>query len=115
MDRTTPNDIGCIAASRGVLTREGGMTSHAAINSRRMAKPCVTGCETLLIDRESQQVRIGSLVFGPDDTLSIDGYTGEVFLGAVDIIAPEDGEALADSPAPDMQAYLATYEAWKKG
>ena len=64
-DRTTPNDIGSIAASRGVLTREGGMTSHAAINSRRMAKPCVTGCETLDIDKEAEILRVDSFELGP--------------------------------------------------
>ncbi len=74
-DRTTPNDIGSIAAFRGVLTREGGMTSHAAINSRRMAKPCVTGCETLDIDKEAEILRVDSYELGPEDTLSIDGYT----------------------------------------
>jgi len=105
-ERTTPNDIGAIAVSRGVLTREGGMTSHAAINSRRMAKPCVTGCEALDIDREREIVRIGPLQLGTDDVISIDGHTGEVFLGAVEIVSGRD--------SPDFEQYINTYLKWKK-
>jgi len=105
-ERTTPNDIGAIAVSRGVLTREGGMTSHAAINSRRMAKPCVTGCEALDIDREREIVRIGPLQLGTDDVISIDGHTGEVFLGAVEIVSGRD--------SPDFEQYMNTYLKWKK-
>ena len=113
-DRTTPNDIGGIAASRGVLTREGGMTSHAAINSRRMAKPCVTGCETLDIDKEAETLRVDSFELRPGDTISIDGYTGEVFLGAVEIIEPEYPKAVSDKAPLDLERYINTYIEWKK-
>ena len=113
-DRTTPNDIGSIAAFRGVLTREGGMTSHAAINSRRMAKPCVTGCETLDIDKEAEILRVDSYELGPEDTLSIDGYTGEVFFGAVKIIEPEYPRAISDKDPLDLERYIHTYLEWKK-
>jgi len=113
-DRTTPNDIGGIASSRGVLTREGGMTSHAAINSRRMAKPCVTGCQALDIDKEAEILRVDSYELGPDDTLSIDGYTGEVFFGAVKIIEPEYPRAISDKDPLDLERYMNTYLEWKK-
>ena len=113
-DRTTSNDIGAIAASRGVLTREGGMTSHAAINSRRMAKPCVTGCQTLDIDKEAEVLRIDSFELGAGDTLSIDGYTGEVFLGAVEVIEPEYPQAVSDHHPLDLERYINTYTEWKK-
>ena len=112
--RTTPNDIGGIAASRGVLTREGGMTSHAAINSRRMAKACVTGCEILDIDKEAEILHLGSFELGPGDTLSIDGYTGEVFLGGVEIVEPEYPRAVSDKDSPDIEQYINTYIDWKK-
>jgi len=113
-DRTTPNDIGGIASSRGVLTREGGMTSHAAINSRRMAKPCITGCQALDIDKEAEILRVDSYELGPDDTLSIDGYTGEVFFGAVKIIEPEYPRAISDKDPLDLERYMNTYLEWKK-
>ena len=113
-NRTTPNDIGGIAASRGVLAREGGMTSHAAINSRRISKPCVTGCESLHIDKEREILRIAALELGPSDTLSIDGYTGEVFLGAVEIIEPDHPLASLERKSPDFKQYLNTYAEWKR-
>ncbi len=113
-DRTTPKDIAGIAASRGVLTREGGMTSHAAINSRRMAKPCVTGCETLDIDKEGEILRVDSFELAPGDTISIDGYTGEVFLGAIEIIEPEYPHAVSGRGPLDLGRYLNTYIEWKR-
>jgi pyruvate,orthophosphate dikinase len=113
-DRTTPNDIGSIAASRGILTREGGMTSHAAINSRRMAKPCVTGCEPLHINKEGEILRIDSFELGPGDTISIDGCTGEVFLGAVEIIEPGHPQAGSDKESLDFKQYFNTYALWKR-
>jgi pyruvate,orthophosphate dikinase len=113
-DRTTPNDIGAISAACGVLTREGGTTSHAAINSRRMAKPCVTGCETLVINKEAEILRVDSLQFGPNDVISIDGYSGEVFLGAVEIIEPGVPESASDARHTELERYVNTYLAWQK-
>lgn len=112
--RTTPNDIGGIAGSRGVLTCEGGMTSHAAINSRRVAKPCVSGCQTLQIDKEAQILRADSLELGPNDTISIDGYTGEVFLGEVEIIEPEYPRSGLDNTPSDIEGYVNTYLEWER-
>ncbi|RJP16595.1 MAG: hypothetical protein C4520_18355 [Candidatus Abyssobacteria bacterium SURF_5] len=113
-DRTTPNDIGGISAACGVLTREGGMTSHAAINSRRMAKACITGCEMLRIDKEAQLLRIDSLELGPGDIISIDGYSGEVFLGAVDIIDPVIPESGPDAQHSELERYVNTFLEWQK-
>ena len=90
------------------------MTSHAAINSRRMAKPCVTGCETLDIDKEAETLRVDSFELKPGDTISIDGYTGEVFLGAVEIIQPEHPKAVSDKDPLDLERYINTYTEWKK-
>jgi pyruvate,orthophosphate dikinase len=113
-DRTTPNDIGGIAASRGVLTREGGMTSHAAINSRRMAKPCVSGCGPIEVDKEAEILRVDAFELGPEDTISIDGYTGEVFCGAVKIIEPEYPRTGSDRDSFDLVRYMDTYLEWKR-
>ncbi|UCD57567.1 MAG: pyruvate, phosphate dikinase, partial [Candidatus Hydrogenedentota bacterium] len=111
--RTIPKDIGGIAASKGVLTREGGMTSHAAINSRRMAKPCVTGCQALNIDKEAQVLRLNSVELGPDDVISIDGYSGEVFLGTVEIIDPQYPEGGYDRTLSEFEQYVNTYLEWE--
>ena len=111
---TTPNDIGGIAASRGVLTCEGGMTSHAAINSRRMAKPCVTGCQALEIDKQAQVLRADSLELGSNDTISIDGYTGEVFMGEVEIIEPQYPTSGLGSTPSDVDRYVNTYLGWRQ-
>jgi len=90
------------------------MTSHAAINSRRRAKPCITGCEMLEIDKEAESLRVDSFQLGPGDTISIDGYTGEVFLGAIEIIEPEYPQAVSDRAPLDLERYINTYIEWKK-
>jgi pyruvate,orthophosphate dikinase len=112
-NRTTPKDIGGIAASRGVLTREGGMTSHAAINSRRMGKPCITGCQGLIIDEQAKTLRADSLELGKDDTISIDGSSGEVFEGTVEIVEPE-GASVGSEGGSEVSQYYNTYLTWKK-
>jgi pyruvate,orthophosphate dikinase len=113
--RTTPNDIGGISAACGVLTREGGMTSHAAINSRRMAKPCVTGCDMLSVDKERETLRVDQFELGPDDDISIDGYSGEVFLGAIEIIDPVVPTSVPDARHTELERYVNTYLEWQKG
>jgi pyruvate,orthophosphate dikinase len=85
---TTPDDIHGIVAAQGILTSRGGMTSHAAVVARGMGKPCVCGCEALRIDYGAKQFRVGDLTVKEGDTISIDGATGEVMLGAVKMIDP---------------------------
>ena len=75
---TSPEDIHGMAAAAGILTAQGGMTSHAAVVGRQMGKPSVTGCEALEIDLEARTLTIGALVLSEGDSLSIDGTTGEV-------------------------------------
>ncbi len=113
-NRTVPEDIGGIAAAKGVLTCEGGMTSHAAINSRRMGKPCVTGCQALIVNKEKKIVRVDSHELNPEDFISIDGYTGEVFLGAVAIMEPEYLLADSGKPVSELEQYINTYLEWSQ-
>jgi hypothetical protein len=84
------------------------------INSRRMAKPCVSGCGPLDIDKEAEILRVDSFEFGPEDTLSIDGYTGEVFCGTVRIIEPEYPRTVSDKDPFDLERYIETYMEWKR-
>ena len=83
---TTPDDLHGMMVARGVLTSRGGKTSHAAVVARGMGRTCVCGAEALEVDaREGQfEVRNGPTVH-EGDVISIDGSTGEVFLGAVPV------------------------------
>ncbi|HHY42405.1 MAG TPA: pyruvate, phosphate dikinase [Thermoanaerobacterales bacterium] len=86
---TTPDDIHGIVLAQGVLTSRGGMTSHAAVVARGMGKPCVSGCEAVRIDYEKEEFQVGNTVVKKGDIISIDGSTGQVFIGEVPMIDPE--------------------------
>lgn len=86
---TTPDDIHGIVAAQAVVTSRGGMTSHAAVVARGMGKPCICGCETIRIDFENKLFTVGDTVVKYGDTITIDGSTGEVFLGEMAMIDPE--------------------------
>ena len=92
---TNPDDLPGMVAAEGVLTARGGKTSHAAVVARGMGKTCVCGAESLVIDAAAGTVTIGDLVLTADDTIAIDGQTGEIFRGEV---------AVTDSP---VTTYLA--------
>jgi pyruvate,orthophosphate dikinase len=82
---TSPEDIRGMAASEGILTARGGMTSHAALVGRQMGKVCVVGCEALHIDYARREVHLdgSSTVLRERDPISIDGFTGEVLAGEI--------------------------------
>lgn len=84
---TSPEDIGGMSAAKGILTSRGGMTSHAAVVARGMGKPCVCGLNQMIISDE-HTVQIGGQKLKEGDTITIDGASGEVFLGAVATVQP---------------------------
>ncbi len=88
---TNPDDLAGMVAAEGILTSHGGKTSHAAVIARGMGTPCVCGAETLKIDAEAKQATITGtdIVIKEGDMVSIDGTTGIVVLGAVDLVLPE--------------------------
>ena len=86
---TSPEDIIGMVASEGILTMRGGMTSHAAVVARGMGKCCVCGCSQALIDEEKKTVTIDGKVYGENDTFSIDGSTGKVYLGSIKTVNPD--------------------------
>ena len=86
---TSPEDIVGMVASEAILTMRGGMTSHAAVVARGMGKCCVCGCGAAAIDEEARTVTIDGVVYTDKDTLSIDGSTGNVYLGAIKTVAPD--------------------------
>jgi pyruvate,orthophosphate dikinase len=85
---TTPEDIHGMVASQGIVTSRGGMTSHAAVVARGMGKACICGCESLRIDLRTKQFTVDNLLIKEGDWISIDGGTGRVLLGEVQLIDP---------------------------
>jgi pyruvate,orthophosphate dikinase len=89
---TTPDDIHGMIAAKGILTVHGGMTSHAAVVARGMGKPCVAGCEAVSIDMRARTARIGDTELSEGDVITIDGGTGRVIVGGVDLVPPQINE-----------------------
>jgi pyruvate,orthophosphate dikinase len=93
-EETKPDDIHGFFASQGVLTSRGGKTSHAAVVARSMGKPCVSGCEDIVIHQDSKEAFISGVTLREGDMITIDGTTGAVYLGMVATIEPEFVEDL---------------------
>jgi pyruvate,orthophosphate dikinase len=99
---TTPDDVHGMIAAEGVLTQKGGATSHAAVVARGMGKPCVSGCEAIRIDLRNKRAGFGDRDLREGDWVTIDGTTGNVFIGELRLIPPP-------SALPD---WLATFLSW---
>jgi pyruvate,orthophosphate dikinase len=84
---TNPDDLDGMIAAQGILTSRGGKTSHAAVVARGMGKTCVCGAEELDVDTKRRRMTApGGVVVEEGDVISIDGTSGEVFLGEVDVV-----------------------------
>jgi len=97
---TSPEDIHGMHAARGILTTRGGMTSHAAVVARGMGRPCVAGCGGIAVDYGAQVLTGGGKMVRAGDIVTLDGTTGEVFIGHVQMIEPQ------------MSGEFATLMAW---
>jgi pyruvate,orthophosphate dikinase len=97
----SPDDLAGLAASAGVLTARGGRTSHAAVVARQLDKVCVVGCRQLEIDQARRACRLGGQRLTEGDWLSLDGHTGQVYAGRLDVITERPEE------------YLGEVERWK--
>lgn len=86
---TSPEDIGGMNVAAGILTARGGMTSHAAVVARGMGKCCVSGCGELQINYAKKTLTIGKKVYKEGDWVSLNGSTGAVYEGAVDVEDPK--------------------------
>ena len=86
---TSPKDLSGMNAAEGILTARGGMTSHAAVVARGMGKCCVSGAGELIIDYKARTIRIGDTLIREGDWISLNGSTGEVYLGQVATKAAE--------------------------
>ncbi len=85
---TKPDDVHGMIASQGVLTSEGGATSHAAVVARQFGIPCVVGASAIKIDLENRQMKVGDVVVKEGEWISVDGNTGKVFIGEIPTSAP---------------------------
>jgi pyruvate,orthophosphate dikinase len=86
---TSPEDVGGMAAAKGILTSTGGLTSHAAVVGRGMGKPCVVGCGDIVVDEEKGYFKVNSKLVKKNEYISINGSSGEVFLGKVNLVEPK--------------------------
>lgn len=93
---TSPEDIRGMNAAQGILTSRGGMTSHAALVARQMGKVCVAGCGDLDIDYKKKAIFVKGKTIKEGDYISIDGTTGEVFIGEIKTIPSEILRVLVD-------------------
>ena len=82
-EETKPEDIHGFFQAQGILTSRGGKTSHAAVVARGMGKPCVSGCEAIVIDDHARRAVIGDTTLHEGDVVTIDGSTGKVYAGEV--------------------------------
>ena len=86
---TSPEDVGGMDAAEGILTSRGGMTSHAAVVARGWGKPCVAGCDDIVVNYDRKSFTNGEVTVEEGDWISINGSTGEVVLGKQPLRDPE--------------------------
>ncbi|HEY4718555.1 MAG TPA: pyruvate, phosphate dikinase [Anaerolineales bacterium] len=86
---TRPDDVHGMLAAKGILTSEGGATSHAAVVARQFGVPCVVGASTVKIDLESRRMQVNGTQVLEGDWISVDGTHGDVFIGNLPTIAPK--------------------------
>jgi pyruvate,orthophosphate dikinase len=85
---TKPDDVHGMIASQGVLTSEGGATSHAAVVARQFGIPCVVGASVIKIDLEKREMQVGDMIVKEGEWISVDGTTGKVFVGKIPMTTP---------------------------
>jgi pyruvate,orthophosphate dikinase len=99
---TNPDDVHGMIAAEGILTAKGGATSHAAVVARGMGKPCVVGCDALRVDRQKKCASLDGKELKEGDWITIDGTTGNVALGELNLIRPPS----------ELPEWLATFLSW---
>jgi len=95
-EETKPEDIHGFFASQGILTSRGGKTSHAAVVARGMGKPCVAGAEGIHVDVQRREAQVGAHLIREGDMITIDGSSGNVYLGQVPMVEPEFTQELTE-------------------
>ena len=85
---TKPDDVHGMLAAKGILTSEGGATSHAAVVARQFGVPCIVGASMMKIDMDKRELESEGTLVKEGDWVSIDGGSGEAFTGKLDMSAP---------------------------
>ncbi len=85
---TKPDDVHGMLAAQGILTSEGGATSHAAVVARQFGVPCIVGASSVVIDMDKRIMTVGDIVVKEGEWISLDGTTGEVFVGKIELTNP---------------------------
>jgi pyruvate,orthophosphate dikinase len=85
---TKPDDVHGMLAAKGILTSEGGATSHAAVVARQFGVPCIVGASALRIDLEERRMEVNGKIVKEGEWISLDGGSGEAFLGTLDLTTP---------------------------
>ncbi len=88
---TSPEDIEGMVLSEGILTARGGMTSHAAVVARGMGKCCVSGCSEIRVNEDEKTIKVKDLTIEEGDFISLDGSSGDVYLGEIPKVEPNLG------------------------
>jgi len=112
---TSPDDIHGMDAAMGFLTAKGGMTSHAAVVARQMGKVCVAGCEAVEVNEAERTVKIGPATLKEGDSLSIDGFTGQVYAQDLPVVSSEVTQVIQGKMKPHQSQkyrYFATILGW---
>jgi pyruvate,orthophosphate dikinase len=99
---TAPDDVHGMIAAKGILTSRGGATSHAAVVARGMGRPCVAGFDGMTIDRQGRSATIAGHVLREGDWITIDGTTGNVIIGKLELIPPPS----------ELPGWLAEFLGW---
>ena len=86
---TKPDDVHGMLAANGILTSRGGRTSHAALVARQFGKPAVVGLTDMVIEMNKRKIVIGDIIINEGDNISIDGTTGEVYIGKIETTVPD--------------------------
>jgi pyruvate,orthophosphate dikinase len=94
-EETKPEDIHGFFQAQGILTSRGGKTSHAAVVARGMGKPCVSGCDQIVINDQLRSATIGETTLQEGDVITIDGSNGHVYAGEVPTVEAEFSEEMA--------------------
>ena len=106
---TSPEDIGGMAVSRGIVTCRGGMTSHAAVVARGMGCPCVSGCGEIIVDEPKKTLTVNGITLCEGDYMAIDGFTGAVYTQKIAVKPSEIMQVLEgtmrESESPLFQNY----------
>jgi len=100
-DETTPEDFHGIVAARAVLTARGGMTSHAAVVARGMGKCAIVGCDAIKVNSAQRRFTVGDIEVSEGDWITLDGATGDVYLGDIPTVPSEVMRVNAGTLAPE--------------